>query len=250
MKNTLNESKVTQLLDWAYDRSLAGLPGTPTAQQLGNEYLKPGGNKDEAIDSLIRWQCAKCAISGFLTGLGGLITLPVAVPADLAVNYYVNIRMIAAIAYIRGFDLRDDRVRTMVFMCLLGEGITEAFSKFGFAVGTKLTEKMIERIPGEIFIQINKFVAFRLVTKAGEKGMVNLMKMAPVLGGFIGGGIDAAGCLAIGKIASDSLRKSSASPKGTDPYVPSYQQLRQSRLARNAPRVAVQTPRSPVGTRL
>jgi hypothetical protein len=205
MKQVITEGKVTELLNWAYDKSLGGLPGTPTAQQLGDEYLQTEKNKDEAIKSLVRWQCAKCATSGFLTGLGGLITLPVAVPADLAVNYYVNIRMIAAIAHIRGFNLRDDRVRTMVFMCLLGEGVTEALSKFGFAVGTKLTEKMIEKIPGEIFIQINKFVAFRLVTKAGEKGMVNLIKLAPILGGLIGGGIDAVGCLAIGRIASSSL---------------------------------------------
>ena len=205
MKCSITETKITQLLNWGYDKSVAGLPGTPTAQQLGDEYLATEKNKDKAIDSLIRWQSAKCATSGFLTGLGGLITLPIAVPADLATNYYVNIRMIAAIAHIRGFNLRDDRVRTMVFMCLLGEGVTEALSKFGFAVGTKLTEKMIEKIPGEIFIQINKFVAFRLVTKAGETGMVNLMKLAPILGGLIGGGIDAVGCLAIGRMASSSL---------------------------------------------
>jgi len=206
MGKKITEGKVTQLLNWAYDKALAGLPGTPTSEELGDDYLNGASTKNEAIDSPIKWQATKCATSGFVSGLGGLITLPIAVPADLAVNYYVNIRMVAAIAHIRGYNLRDDRVRTMVYLCLLGEGITEALSKFGFAVGTKLTEKMIEKIPGEIFIQINKFVAFRLATKAGQKGMVNLFKLAPIVGGLVGGGVDAAGCLAIGKIAKKSLK--------------------------------------------
>lgn len=203
----MNETKIVELLNWAYDKALGAVDavGVPSAQELGESYLKSAGNKEDAIQSLIRWQAGKCAVSGFLTGLGGLLTLPVAIPADLAVNYYVNIRMVAAIAHIRGFNLQDDRVRTMVFLCLLGEGITEALSKFGFAVGTKLTEAMLMKIPGEIFIQINRFVAFRLVTKAGEKGMINLIKLAPIVGGLVGGGVDAGGCLAIGKMASAAL---------------------------------------------
>ena len=35
---------------------------------------------EEAAKALIRGQLAKCSTSGFLTGLGGLITLPVAIP--------------------------------------------------------------------------------------------------------------------------------------------------------------------------
>ena len=36
------------------------------------------------LDNFISWQVAKCGTSGFLTGLGGLITLPVAIPANIA----------------------------------------------------------------------------------------------------------------------------------------------------------------------
>ena len=39
---------------------------------------------------------------------------------------------------------------------------------------------------------------FRFVTKFGEKGIVNLGKVVPVLGAFIGGGVDVASTRIIG----------------------------------------------------
>jgi len=39
-------------------------------------------------------------------------------------------------------------------------------------------------------IEINKKIGFRLITKAGEKGVVNLMKMVPLVGGIVGGTFD------------------------------------------------------------
>jgi hypothetical protein len=44
-------------------------------------YLKEMNQEDtlkDCANSLIRWQNAKSATSGFVTGLGGLITMPIA----------------------------------------------------------------------------------------------------------------------------------------------------------------------------
>lgn len=95
-----------QILDWGYDKATNGLPGTPTAQELAEDYLSKHNSVESAIHSLIKWQNTKAATSGFLTGLGGIITLPVAIPANLASVLYVQIRMVAAIAYMRGYDLK------------------------------------------------------------------------------------------------------------------------------------------------
>ena len=61
----------------------------------------------------------------------------------------------------------------------------------------------LRRLPGRIFIEINKRVGFRLLTKFGEKGMINLVRAIPVLGGLIGGGVDAVWTKAIGDQARD-----------------------------------------------
>lgn len=200
-KNSLTESKMNQVLDWAYEKAVNGLPGTETAAELAGSYLKKNPSVDKAIDSLIRWQNAKGVTSGFLTGLGGLITLPVAIPANIASVMYVQIRMIATIAHMKGYDLKDDQVKTFVYVCLTGQAATDILKQAGVKLGTALAKEAIKKIPGEVIKAINKAVGIRLVTKFGQKGIVNLGKAVPLVGGVIGGAVDGIGTNAIGKTA-------------------------------------------------
>ncbi|WP_256941421.1 EcsC family protein [Bacillus sp. EAC] len=197
--NSLTESKMTQVLDWAFEKAVNGLPGTETAAELAESYLSKNSSVEKAIDSLIRWQNAKGATSGFLTGLGGLITLPVAIPTNVASVMYVQIRMIATIAHIRGYDLKDDQVKTFVFVCLTGQAATDILKQAGIKLGTALAKEAIKKIPGEVIKAINKAVGIRLVTKFGQKGIVNLGKAVPLVGGVIGGAVDGISTNAIGK---------------------------------------------------
>jgi hypothetical protein len=199
--NSLTESKMTQVLDWAYEKAVNGLPGTDTAAKLAENYLSKHSSVEEAIDSLIRWQNAKGITSGFLTGLGGLITLPVAIPANVASVMYVQIRMIATIANMRGYDLKDDQVKTFVFVCLTGQAASDILKQAGIKLGTSLATQVIKKIPGEVIKAINKAVGVKLVTKFGQKGIVNLGKAVPLIGGVIGGAVDGIGTNTIGKTA-------------------------------------------------
>lgn len=172
-----------------------------TAQELANKYLNRYNSTDEAIDKFIKWQQAKCATSGFLTGLGGIITLPVAIPANISSVIYVQTRMVAAIAHMRGFDLKDDQVRTLVYVALTGQAAADILKQAGIKFGTKMSTVLIKKIPFEVIKQINKSVGFRLVTKFGQTGVINLGKGIPFVGGIIGGTVDAVGTSTIGKTA-------------------------------------------------
>lgn len=201
MKDNINESKMMDVLNWSYDKAINGLPGMESSQELANKYLKKTKSVDEAIDSFIRWQQAKCATSGFVTGLGGIITMPVAIPANITSVIYIQIRMIATIASMRGYDLKDDQVRTLVYVALTGLAATDILKKSGIEIGTKMSKLLINKLPSEVIKQINTRVGFKLVTKFGEKGIINLGKFVPVIGGVIGGTADGLGTLAIGKTA-------------------------------------------------
>lgn len=83
MADQLTVSKMNELLDWGFEKALTGLPTMDTAYELAEEYTNKYG-VEQGIDKLITTQLAKCGTSGFLTGLGGLITLPVAVPANIS----------------------------------------------------------------------------------------------------------------------------------------------------------------------
>ena len=49
---------------------------------------------------------------------------------------------------------------------------------------------LIEKISGATLTRINQAVGFRLITKFGQTGIINLGKMVPLAGGVIGGGFD------------------------------------------------------------
>lgn len=190
-----------QVLEWGYEKAIQGLPGMESAEELAKRYLEKYDTVDEAIDTFINWQCAKCATSGFITGLGGLLTLPVAIPANISSVIFVQIRMIATIVKMRGYNLKDDQVKTLVFVALTGQAATDILKQAGITIGSKVGINLIKKMPMKVIYQINKKVGFRLVTKFGQKGIINLGKLVPIVGGVIGGTVDTVGTLTVGKTA-------------------------------------------------
>ena len=203
MVKKLTHGKIMNALDWAYDKAVNGLPGLDSAQEMAEDYLSGNGTLQERANSLIRWQVSKAATSGFLTGLGGIITMPAAIPANLASVMYVQIRMIAAIAHMGGHDLKNDRVKSLVYACLAGNAAKDILKDIGIVVGKKLSTQAIKSISGKTLTTINQKVGFRLITKFGGKGVVNLGKTLPLLGGLIGGTFDSVTTKIIGNIAKD-----------------------------------------------
>lgn len=191
-----------EVLDWAYEKAITGsVPGTQDAYELANEFMKKKGSLSDQVKALVKWQNAKSATTGFVTGLGGFITLPVAIPANLASNYYIQLRMIAAIAIMGGHDVKDDRVRTVAYVCICGNAGMEILRDTGILIANKLTQQAIKKIPIEVIKKINKSVGFRLMTKGGTTGVVNLTKVVPFVGGVVGGIFDGVSTNMVGSTA-------------------------------------------------
>ena len=203
-----NESKALQLVNWIVDSAIDGVPPLSSASNLAQEYLidRSYTDNDDRVASLINWETSKNFTTGFVTGLGGLLTLPVAVPAALGASWIIQARMAGAIAIIDGHDLKEDRVRTLVLLSIVGDSVKEVLKQAGVKIGNKLTEKVVMQIPGKVLIEINKKIGFRLLTKAGEKGVINLIKAVPLVGGLVTGGFDAAACRTVGKVAHNLFK--------------------------------------------
>lgn len=120
--------------------------------------------------------------------------------------WYVQLRMVATIGRIYGFDPKEDRVRTLAYASLLGSGATEMLGKVGVEISTKAATSALRRMPATVLLEINKAVGFRLATKFGQKGVVNLVKLVPLAGGIVGGVINVASTRIVGKTAKKLLR--------------------------------------------
>ena len=116
--------------------------------------------------------------------------MPVAIPANVGSVIYVQMRMIACLAHMGGYDTKSDQVQTLVYACLAGISIDQFLKHAGIQFGTKFTMAMVKKIPGTVLTKINQKVGFRFLTKFGTKGVINIGKAVPVVGGVIGGGFD------------------------------------------------------------
>jgi hypothetical protein len=196
-----DSSLVKKTLDWIVEAGVNGLGVLPSARKVAEDHLRSAGDVESAIDSIILWRTTYAAGTGFVSGVGGIAVMPVAIPAALLASYALAANTAAAIAYLRGYDIHSEQTRTMILLCLIGESGEQILKNAGIAIGTKLTKNLIQQIPGKVLIEINKRVGFRLVTKAGAKGVVNVAKMVPLVGGVVGASFDSFFVNASGRVS-------------------------------------------------
>ena len=127
--------------------------------------------------------------------------MPATITADIGSSMYVQIRMIAAIAVMGGYSLQDDVVKSMVFATLLKVEVGNLLKQVGVKTANRASLKLLKKLPGTVLTKINQKLGFRFLTKFGQKGVINLVKVVPVAGGVVNGGLNLVETKAIGKRA-------------------------------------------------
>ncbi|MEU3524601.1 EcsC family protein [Streptomyces sp. NPDC038707] len=194
---------------WAEDR-LSRRQGAGYRAPDDDERRPPEDMRDDidaVVARLIKESVAAAGTQGFITGLGGLITAGVTIPANVAASVAINLRLAGAIAHLRGRDIRDPHVRTVVMMLAIGMSTQNVLAAFGVKVGQKFGEQMLKKIPIAVLRAVNKKVGFHLVSKYGTKrAAITLAKGIPILGGVVGGAVDAGATAVIGRATDKALR--------------------------------------------
>lgn len=203
MEKLISPGQMQDVLKSCYELAMKGVPGSPNVLALASEYSKRYSDVHRAANEMIKNQIIKCGTSGFLTSLGGFITLPVALPANIASVLYVQLRMVAAIAVLGGYDPSEDAVQTVAYVCLLGEVVRGSVKQVGIKVGNRVALNALNKLPGKVLTKINQKVGMRLLTKFGTKGIINIVKLVPLAGGLVGAGIDV---LSTHQVAAAAIR--------------------------------------------
>jgi hypothetical protein len=211
----ITAEQMQNTLSICYEKAINGIPKvSKSVVNFAEEYKTKYVTSEIAAKELVKWQIAKCGTSGFVTGFGGFITMAATLPANITSVLYVQLRMIAAIAYLGGYDPNDDAVQTMVYMCLVGEAIGDVMKQVGIKVGNKVALNALKKLPGKVLTRINQKVGFRLLTKFGTKGVVNLVKVVPVAGAVVGAGFDIASTRIIASSAVKMFINNPYKPNG------------------------------------
>lgn len=189
------------LVDAILSFGVDGVGPFKSAVQLAEEHRARHLDPEQAVDKLIATHTRLVAATGFATGVGGAFTLPASIPTDLTVFYAVGARCAAGVAHLRGYDVRSDEVRSVVLLTLLGSSGAAAAAEIGVQIGRKAAVAGLRRLPGKVLVEVNKKVGFRLLTKFGEKGVINLVKLVPLAGAGVGAGVNATAMRSIGRYA-------------------------------------------------
>ena len=73
----------------------------------------PGVTDDIRIQALIRPEANRNAVTGFVTGLGGLLTLPITLPTGLGLSWMIQARLVGAISALSGHDVHRAEIQAL-----------------------------------------------------------------------------------------------------------------------------------------
>ncbi|WP_084659244.1 EcsC family protein [Ruminococcus sp. YE71] len=201
----IDERILLMMLDDLYRKALTGIPKahSGSVDELASVYMRRYPTDSKAARSLITAQIAKCGASGFLTGLGGFITMPVTMPANISSLMYMQIRMAAAVAKIGGFDISTEETKALVYVCLTGKDAPKILAKIHTETAQKFTAQAADVIPNKVLGSMGHKMDFRFIAKFILKNMVKSINAVPIAGGVFGGAMDVASTKTIGDNAYD-----------------------------------------------
>jgi hypothetical protein len=186
-----DEGVVGRLVQVLLDAGIDGLGPLKSARELADLARRDTRTADGAVKKVVRNHVVKGAVGGFVTSVGGFVTMPVALPANVVEFYVGATRMVATIATLRGYDVDDPQVRTAVLLTLVGSEADEVLTKAGLTgTGGKVVGLVGQQLPPAALLILNKAIGFRLLRGFGEKAFARLGRGVPLAGGLVGGGID------------------------------------------------------------
>jgi hypothetical protein len=192
----------------ALQRAIHGAGPLPAAAAAADKQLaEQQGDVKRAVHEVIDTHVRYAGAQGLLTGLGGVVTAAVTIPANITGLALIQARMIAGIAHLRGYDLEDPRVRNAILACMLG----------GDAVDKLVEDRKLPAPPMAIATapvhdpQLDRVlsaeVTSELITRvAGKRLAITIARRTPVIGGAFGMGADGYATWRIGRYADRELR--------------------------------------------
>lgn len=186
--------------------AITGRSALAGAKTIAKQQLEKCGHPEEAIRTLVNQHLALAGGQGFATNWGGFLVSIVTIPANIAASAFVQARMVAAIAHLRGYELSDPRVRTAILMCMLGPKSSSALIAQGVLPSSPMVVATAPVFDAALDGAVAKVLLERALGSVGGKRMgVMLAKGIPFVGGGVGAAVDAWSARAVARHALAEL---------------------------------------------
>ncbi len=192
----------------ALNRAIDGVGPLPSAVHAAEAQLsEQRGNRDKAVGEVVENHVAYAGAQGFVTNLGGLVTMALTIPVNISGLALVQCRMVAGIAHLRGYDVDDARVRNAILASLLGKDTINQLVGNKVLPAPPMALATAPMHDPSLDTIITNEVARELITRIGGKQLITTAgRRVPILGGVVGAGADALSTWQIGRYAGKELR--------------------------------------------
>lgn len=191
--------KLPLLLDKLYQLCLTGGYGFSSAYTLAEKHKANFPLHSDNLDKLIKHETDKATATGFITGLGGIASLPITLPTNALSVLFIQMRLVTTIAILQGHDVYDERIKILIFLSLCV--MASKLKLQQFCLATLLKQ------PNEVVWKINLSITKQLITILSAKYSVKLIKMLPIFGGVVGAVIDRTVTYRIGQFAKNQFNQ-------------------------------------------
>jgi hypothetical protein len=199
-------------------RAIHGVGPLPPAAAAAEKQLEEQhGDIDKAIDELIDNHVGYAAAQGFATNIVGFTAAAVTIPANIAGLALIQVRLVAGIAHLRGYDLEDGRVRNALLLCVLGEETVKGLVRKKKVPGRPMLIATAPAYDPELDkLMAGEFTSALVNRVIGKRAAGTVVRRVPIAGGVWGAGADGYATSQIGKFAGRELmpRAVTGSPKG------------------------------------
>ncbi|MFL5313162.1 MAG: hypothetical protein ACJ79H_22235 [Myxococcales bacterium] len=193
------------LPDW-FGRILAVAQRRAAARVEAARARFPEATRRELGERLVRTSALHAGLLGAATGTLALITLPLGLPAGIAMTLLLEAELLFALIALYGLSARGPSGRLRLYALWAGAGCADAAKGAGLRLGADAVGRAIAgSLPARIIARLNPILLRAILRRLGLGWLPRALKMWPLLGAPVGFAVDRAALRALGTAALDAL---------------------------------------------
>jgi len=157
-------------------------------------------------ERLVRSQANRGGLAGGITATLALVTLPVGLPAGIAVALFFEAELLLALLALYGLESGGDRGTLRLYALWAGAGFADAAKAAGLRAGARTIGRAIAgSLPARIIARLNPVLLRAILRRLGLGWLPRALRLWPVLGAPVGFAMDRAALRTLGFAALDTL---------------------------------------------
>jgi hypothetical protein len=173
----------------------------------------PREKRKALADRLVKSFSRRAGLGGAATGALSLLSLPVGLPAGVALTLAIEAELLLSLLDLYEIDTSGDAGRVRLYALWAGSGVADAAKNVGLVVGADaVAAVLLGSLPGRIIARLNPALVRLILKRLGLGWLPRAMKLWPIVGAPLGYAIDSAALRALGVAAVSTLEGVVAKP--------------------------------------